>query len=106
MIPFNDEQIKMLLVQNPIFQSLDEGGKLAVIDGISEEMAKLDHNRVLSDAGIALYKKRYLDEEVPIFLQNMLDGQMANDELCRRPASDPKGPLDHALRESRPVRGK
>jgi hypothetical protein len=76
--------IPKLFEDNELYQRLDARTQQAVDIGIQEELAKINNNRILSDDEKMVYTKWYLEERAPIFIENMLMGQEAADDMMRK----------------------
>lgn len=76
--------IQEFLKDDEIFQQLDDGGKRAVIQGIQEELQKLDRNKGLSDLQIEDYMQWTLRERVPLWLAEQLAGQRMNESMAAK----------------------
>ncbi|MGH7171655.1 MAG: hypothetical protein ACRELG_15370 [Gemmataceae bacterium] len=87
---------------NPIYLQLDEEGKQVVDERIQLELEGAAQDRNFSPAQKEEYRKYLLDEKIPAYMQNMLDGQIANERLSAKQGWKTRkssGALDQATRE-------
>jgi hypothetical protein len=88
------------LESDPVYLQLNPKVRQGVNEGIRAELEGIALDRNLSSAQKELYRKHYLDVKVPSFLENMLDGQTANERMAEKHRQKAGcGPLEHAARE-------